>query len=85
MFFGLAMIPGCKGVLHQRVFSSSEDRFSSQNDEITTGVIKGIKALEPLGKEVTHIFDRGHDDQDLLFKIWAPHLRAVVRKYFLTI
>lgn len=52
MFFGLAMIPGCKGVLHQRVFSSSEDRFSSQNDEITTGIIKGIKSLEPLGKEV---------------------------------
>lgn len=78
MFFGLAMIPGGRGILHQEVFSSNEKDFDSQNAIVKSGIMTGIKALQPLGREVTHILDRGHDDAAKLFDILSEDKQHIL-------
>ena len=77
----LGMTPQRRGVLYQRLFSSSAPHFVSEPAEVQTALQTVSRAIAPLkvSRPVTWILDSGFDDVAVWRTIWEQAEHLVVR------
>jgi len=73
-----------RGVLYQRLFSSTAPDFISENQEVTAAITHTEAALANSPGAKTWVMDCGYDNDAVWWQIWPhPHSHLVVRVYHL--
>ncbi len=75
----IGIAPAKRGLLYQRLFSSTADDFASELAEVQRALDSVGTALAPLGAQVTWLLDSGFDDIAVWGTIWGQRQHLVCR------
>lgn len=75
----IGIAPAKRGLLYQRLFSSTAEDFDSESAEIQRALRSVGTALTPLGAQITWLLDSGFDDSAVWGTIWEQGQQLVCR------